>query len=134
MATRYFTSDLHFGSAILLDASVMGSNIRPFSSLDEMHSHLIGAISKMKKDDTLIHLGDLMCIGNDRGYDGLTKHEARQIINSITCNKVFIAGNHDASNTIYPCAGSLLVDRIGEYYITLQHYPSDHDMYIHMKY
>ena len=36
MAHKYFTSDLHFGSSVLLDKNAMGNDVRPFMSLDEI--------------------------------------------------------------------------------------------------
>lgn len=130
MATRYFTSDFHIGSSALIDKSAMRDDVRPFKSLDDMHKGLICALSRLHSDDILIHLGDLACIGKDREWIGVDKQTVKTILDSLPCNKVFIEGNHDISNADSYTCGKLLVDKIGKWIVTLQHYPSTHFKFI----
>ena len=132
MAIRYYTSDLHFGSSVLLDKEAMLGDARPFDSLDDMHVALLNAMSIAKKDDVIIHLGDLAGIGKDREWEGITKIQAKAFLDSIDCAKIFIEGNHDICNDVYPTAGKLLIEQLGGRMVTMQHYPSDHFKFIHV--
>jgi calcineurin-like phosphoesterase family protein len=132
MATRYYTSDLHFGSSVLLDKKAMLGDARPFDSLYDMHVALLKAMSIAKKDDVIIHLGDLAGIGKDREWEGITKTQAKALLDSIDCTKIFIEGNHDICNDVYPTAGKLLIEQIGGHMVTMQHYPSDHCEFIYV--
>jgi calcineurin-like phosphoesterase family protein len=132
MSIRYFTSDFHFGSSVLLDKNAMGKDARPFSDLDSMHLTLQNAIRRAGEDDVLIHLGDLAGIGKDRQWYGLkNESELIQMLKVSPCQKIFIEGNHDKYNAkIASSASRLLVDRIGrQHTVTLQHYPSWHSDY-----
>ena len=132
MSTRYFTSDFHFGSSVLLDKHAMGKDVRPFNSLDSMHKALQKAIRRANEDDVLIHLGDLAGIGKDRQWIGLkNESELIQMLKDCPCHKIFVEGNHDLNNVkLGASAGKLLVDRLGgQYMVTMQHYPSWHPKY-----
>ena len=133
MAHKYFTSDLHFGSSVLLDKNVVGNDVRSFMSIDDMHIALQKALARAKDiHDTIYHLGDFCCIGNDRTWDGLKdKSTALTFFDSIKCNKIFIEGNHDKDN-LNICCGKFLIERIGKYYATLQHHPSFDEKAIHI--
>lgn len=130
MAIRYFTSDFHIGSSVLIDKNAMGNDVRCFKSLDEMHKGIIQAMSRLKSNDILIHLGDLACIGKDREWIGVDKSTVKTILDSTVCNKIFIEGNHDSSNIDSYTCGKLLIDKIGKWMVTLQHYPSTHFRFI----
>lgn len=133
MAHKYFTSDLHFGSSVLLDKNAMGNDVRPFTSLDDMHIALQKALARANDiHDTIYHLGDFCCIGNDRTWDGLKdKSIALTFFDSIKCNKIFIEGNHD-KDKLNICCGKFLIEKIGKYYATLQHRPSFDEKAIHI--
>lgn len=133
MAHKYFTSDLHFGSSVLLDKNAMGNDVRPFMSLDDMHIALQKALARANDiHDTIYHLGDFCCIGNDRTWDGLKdKSTALTFFDSIKCNKIFIEGNHD-KDKLNICCGKFLIEKIGKYYATLQHRPSFDEKAIHI--
>lgn len=133
MAHKYFTSDLHFGSSVLLDKNAMGNDVRSFMSLDDMHIALQKALARANDiHDTLYHLGDFCCIGNDRTWNGLKdKSTALTFFDSIKCNKIFIEGNHD-NNNLNICCGKMLIEKIGKYYATLQHRPSYDEKAIHI--
>lgn len=121
---RYFTSDFHFGSAVLLDKNAMGPKARSFASLDDMHAAIVKACGRLKPEDTLFHLGDFACVGNDRGYAGLDcRKTAVDFLNGIKCNKVLIAGNHDENNVGLTTADFAII-RLGKWTVSVQHYPS----------
>ena len=123
---RYFTSDFHFGSAVLLDKQAMGPKARNFKSLDEMHAAILDACSVVKPGDTLYHLGDFACKGNDRNkYRGLdNRAEVIDFLNKIPGNKIMVAGNHDVNNGV-PVACDYMVVKLGKWTASFQHYPSD---------
>jgi len=121
---RYFTSDFHFGSAVLLDKNAMGPKARSFKSLDDMHDAIVKACAHLKPEDMLFHLGDFACVGNDRGYAGLdSRKNAIDFLNRIKCNKILIAGNHDENNGV-PVACDFIVLKLARWSVSVQHYPS----------
>lgn len=127
---NYYTSDFHFGSAILLDRNVVGNKARKFQTLDEMHAAILAAAGRAKKGDTIYHLGDLACVGIDRQYHGLkSRKEIIDIVDSLPCNKIFLEGNHDKSNCGFS-SGKLLMAKVGKYNVAMQHMPSDVEDYI----
>ena len=130
---RYFTSDFHFGSAVLLDKQAMGQDAREFKSLDEMHEALLAACKKLSYSDTLYHLGDFACVGKDRKWVGLDcRARALEFLDFIHANKVLIKGNHDDNNGV-PSMADFLVTTIGKWKVTLQHYPSNHAKFVYLK-
>lgn len=121
---RYFTSDFHLGSAVLLDKKAMGYKARSFASLDDMHNTIMKACNRLKPEDTLFHLGDFACVGNDRGYSGLeTRKVAVDFLNGIKCNKIMVAGNHDENN-IGVSSLDFAIVHLGKWIASVQHYPS----------
>lgn len=52
---------------------------------------IFSELSKLKKDDVLIHLGDV-CIGNEKEL-----HET--FIQPLECQKILVRGNHDRSKS-----------------------------------
>lgn len=123
---RYFTSDFHFGSAIMLDKSIMHDKVRKFKNLDDMHNAILKTCSVLKSEDTLYHLGDFACKGNDRQiYKGLnSRAEVLNFFNKIPGNKVMIAGNHDWNNCT-PITCDYMVIKLGKWTASFQHYPSN---------
>ena len=62
MSKRFFISDLHFNGTFLVE-----KHLRPFKTVDRMNETLIKNINqRCKKDDIIIHVGDLCQYGNDR--------------------------------------------------------------------
>lgn len=80
-------SDTHFGqTAILTFKNDKGEPIRPFSSIEEMHTTMIANWnSVVKKDDLVLHLGDVAFSG--QAFD--------EIMPQLNGNKYLIRGNHD---------------------------------------
>lgn len=76
----WFTADTHWGHANIIKYCK-----RPFASVEEMDEKLLENInSKVKKNDTLYHLGDF------------AKSDVAYFRNKIICdNIVLILGNHD---------------------------------------
>ena len=50
-------------------------------------------------DDTLYHIGDFCCRGNERGVPG-GRMKARELEREIECRIVHILGNHDRNNGV----------------------------------
>jgi calcineurin-like phosphoesterase family protein len=79
----FFTADQHFGHA-----NVLKFCKRPFSSVEEMDSEMIGRWnSRVSSNDTIYIVGDLIWKGG-KGFK-------RQIISQLNGKKIFILGNHD---------------------------------------
>lgn len=119
--TRYFTSDWHLGSELVLKVCK-----RPFKNIQQMNSYIIKmANNKMKKDqnDLIYHVGDFMCYKNDRGYKGLAL-KSSDYLKQIHGNVILIKGNHDESNKT-KCYMDCLITNIGPYKnVSVSHYPS----------
>lgn len=107
----------------------MGSAVRPFDSVESMHRKLLHAVKILDKNDTLIHLGDFACIDKDRQWTGIDRKTVNGIIDSMNFNIVFIEGNHDLNNLGFS-TGKVLIDHVGGYLVTMQHYPSNHPNYM----
>lgn len=122
MSVRYFTADFHFGGAVLLDKDVMGENVRPFESLNQMHARILSSCARLKKDDTLYHIGDLAYVGKDRCWTGLDC-KPTDLLDGVDCTKIFLEGNHDAGNDVKTHCRCML-DYVGSYACTIQHWPS----------
>ena len=55
--------------------------------------------ARVKQDDTVLHLGDVLCYGNERGTPGL-KVKVKELIKELNGTIVFIRGNHDRNNSV----------------------------------
>jgi len=78
----YIWSDCHFWHKNIIDYEK-----RPFSSVEEMNETLINNWnSVVKKDDTIINLGDFAFCGKEKAID---------ILNKTNGYKILIMGNHD---------------------------------------
>lgn len=84
--------------------------------------------------DTLIHLGDFMCYGGERGIPGDKKKEW-YYKDQIKPTLIAIKGNHDGNNRMTTVA-DLLITFVGPYQVSASHYPSmmnpDKRMPIHL--
>jgi len=77
------TSDSH-----LYHKNIIKYCDRPFTSLDEMHQHIITSWNKVvKPDEIVIHLGDYICGGSFEGV--------KEITDQLNGYKILITGNHD---------------------------------------
>lgn len=52
---------------------------------------------RVKPQDTVFHVGDFICRGNERGVPG-GPTKAQQVLEQLNGNKVMILGNHDHNN------------------------------------
>ena len=120
MSKRFFTSDLHFCSSVLVE-----NHLRPFRSIERMNEILLKNINqRCSEDDILIHCGDFIQWGNDREWDGVKIHP-NEIISQISPTFVNIEGNHDRSNKMKSVCSSMRTT-LGKKYlaVSISHYPS----------
>lgn len=120
MSKRFFTSDLHFNSVVLVE-----KKLRPFKSVERMNDILIKNINqRCKEDDMLIHLGDFIQYGNDRQWDGM-KTKPYEFIRQINPMFVNVQGNHDANNGMKSACISMRTYLGKRYSVSISHYPSN---------
>ena len=115
---RFWTSDLHFQHV-----NIIKYCDRPFKSAERMDEVLINNINmRAGERDTLVHLGDFMCYGGERGVPGEKKKES-YYLDQIKPTFVSIKGNHDTNNRVHTVA-DLLITHLGPYMVSASHYPS----------
>lgn len=79
------------------------------------------------KDDIVIHVGDLITYGKDRGIDS-PKENPTVYLNQIDATFVNIAGNHDSNNKV-KSIGTYLRTSLGPFVdVSVSHYPSYHPL------
>ena len=67
MAKRFFTADWHLSSQLINKIYK-----RPFNSVFDMNNGLIENCNSIaEKDDIVIHVGDFLIYGNEKGEQGL---------------------------------------------------------------
>lgn len=117
----FFTSDLHLQSTE--SPGIIDWAHRPFKSVEKHDAALIRGIQeRVKPDDLLIHVGDFMNYGKNRGREsGRAKPE--EYIKRIGRQIVFLEGNHDPNNHVR-CVGRTLTTKVGRYIVSVGHYPS----------
>lgn len=117
----FFTSDLHFQSTEA--PGIIDWAHRPFKSVEKHDAALIRGIQeRVKPDDLLIHVGDFMNYGKNRGREsGRAKPE--EYIKRIGRQIVFLEGNHDPNNHVRTI-GRTLTTKVGRYIVSVGHYPS----------
>lgn len=117
----FFTSDLHFQSTE--SPGIIEWAHRPFKSVEKHDAALIRGIQeRVKPDDLLIHVGDFMNYGKNRGREsGRVKPE--EYIKRIGRQIVFLEGNHDPNNHVRTI-GRTLTTKVGRYIVSVGHYPS----------
>lgn len=133
---RYWTSDLH-----LSHANITIYCNRPTLHVDELDEHgrwktpeiaIDAAIrmdnfiikninSRVKSDDTVIHVGDFMNKGKCRGDLGL-KHKDIFYLEQLNGTWSLLLGNHDSNNGVRTIGKSMFID-IGPYTAFVAHYP-----------
>lgn len=123
MANTWFSADYHLGHD-----NIRRYVNRPFKTLDEMNTHLIlNHNSRVKKEDTLFHVGDF-CFRNSAGGkkgEG-TLHKAEYYQSQLNGNTVYIKGNHDRNNSLKTCIEKIII-RFGGEQLCLVHNPSHAD-------
>jgi Predicted phosphoesterase or phosphohydrolase len=120
MAKRFFTSDLHFNSTVLVE-----ERLRPFANVEKMNRSLVRNINqRCTEDDILIHLGDFLQYGNDREWEGM-KTKPSEFIRLLNPTFVNVQGNHDAHNGIKSVCHSMRTFLGKKYSVSMSHYPSN---------
>lgn len=111
MYSTYFTSDLHFNHAKIIEYCN-----RPYSTTEDMNEDLIKRWNaKIKPTDTVYNLGDVMWGSN-----------ASEILPRLNGKKVLIMGNHDRRPVLQPYFESIyqyFTLKLGKENLVLMHYP-----------
>lgn len=117
----FFTSDWHLNDELIL--KVCGRN---FKSAKRMTEVLIKQANQRAKDktDTIIHVGDFIQRGLDRGT-GVREDQisARDALNRLAANVLLLEGNHDDNNRCNT-VGKVLFRKVGKFDCIVQHFPS----------
>lgn len=117
----YFTSDLHLQSSE--NPGIIDWAHRPFKSVAKHDAALIRGINeRCKPDDLLIHVGDFMNYGKNRGTEA-GRNKPDFYLSQIACQVVFLEGNHDPNNHVRTI-GRTLTTKVGRYIVSVGHYPS----------
>lgn len=117
----FFTSDLHLQSSE--NPGIIDWAHRPFKSVAKHDAALIRGINeRCKPGDLLIHVGDFMNYGKNRGKEG-GRAKPEEYIKRIGRQIVFLEGNHDPNNHVR-CIGRTLTTKVGRYVVSVGHYPS----------
>jgi len=115
---RYWTADWHLGSPAIIEYCN-----RPFRDVEHMNSSLIrNANQRVKDNDTLISVGDMISYGRAKGVDGLRlKHD--DYASQINGTFVNVAGNHDDNNHVKSICDFMMV-KIGKMKVSISHMPT----------
>lgn len=117
----FFTSDLHFQSTQA--PGIIEWAHRPFKSTAKHDAALIRGINeRCKPGDLLIHVGDFMNYGKNRGMEG-GRNKPDFYLSQIHCQVICLEGNHDPNNHVR-CIGRTLTTKVGRYVVSIGHYPS----------
>ena len=117
----FFTSDLHLQSTE--SPGIIDWAHRPFKSVEKHDAALIRGINeRCKPDDLLIHVGDFMNYGKNRGTEA-GRNKPDFYLSQIKCQVVCLEGNHDPNNHVR-CIGRTLTTKVGRYIVSVGHYPS----------
>ena len=116
----FFTSDWHLNDELILKVCK-----RPFKSAARMTEVLIKQANQRAKDktDTIIHVGDFIQRGLDRGT-GVREDQisARDALKQIAANVILLEGNHDENNRCNTM-GKVLLRKVGKFDCIVQHFP-----------
>ena len=117
---RYWTSDWHMNSEIVRQVSH-----RPWKTAEEMNAALLKTVVVKTIYDQVIHVGDLIQTGKDRGTEIAKDKQLTwdQIARKCACQLICVEGNHDYSNDV-PFICRSMKTRVGNYNVTVGHYPT----------
>ena len=117
---RYWTSDWHLNSEIVRQTSH-----RPWKTAEEMNAALLKTVVFKTISDQVIHVGDLIQSGKDRGTEIAKDKQLTwdQIARTCACQLICVEGNHDYSNDV-PFICRSMKTRVGNYNVTVGHYPT----------
>lgn len=117
----FFTSDWHLNDELILKVCK-----RNFKSAKRMTEVLIKQANQRAKDktDTIIHVGDFIQRGLDRGT-GVREDQisARDALKQLNANVILLEGNHDDNNRCNT-VGKILFRKVGKFDCIVQHFPS----------
>lgn len=117
----YFTSDWHLNDELIREKCKR--QYRSAARMSEMFIKTANQRAK-SKTDTIIHVGDFIQKGLDRGTgDKGNQMTAKEAISQLNAQIVLIQGNHDDNNGAVPVARFLLT-KVGKYDVMVQHLPS----------
>ena len=121
MVTHFFTSDYHLGHE-----NIIKYTNRPFKNVYEMNKVIIeNHNSIVKPEDIVFFLGDFCFKNSPGGKQGLTT-PAKEYLNQLNGNFVFIQGNHDHNNGVNAILLNGTIE-IGGKEIFIIHNPRDYD-------
>lgn len=119
---RYWTSDWHLNSEIVRQTSN-----RPWKTAEEMNTAILRMTynSVAKMDDQIVHVGDLIQSGKDRGTEIPKDKQMKWYDVMMKCRGMLIPveGNHDVNNDV-PSICRSMKTRVGQYAVTVGHYPT----------
>lgn len=123
----FFTSDWHLNDELILKVCK-----RPFKSAKRMSEVYIKQANQRAKlkSDNIIHVGDFIQRGLDRGT-GVREDQlsAKDALSQIAANVILLEGNHDENNRC-STVGKVLFRKIGNFDCIVQHYPSSSNGFI----
>lgn len=117
----FFTSDWHLNDELILKVCK-----RNFKTAKRMTEVLIKQANQRAKDktDTIIHVGDFIQRGLDRGT-GVRENQisARDALKQLAANVLLLEGNHDDNNRCNT-VGKVLFRKVSKFDCIVQHFPS----------
>ena len=98
---------------------------RPWKTAEEMNAALLKTAVVKTISDQVIHVGDLIQTGKDRGTEIAKDKQLTwdQITMTCACQLICVEGNHDYSNDV-PFICRSMKTRVGNYNVTVGHYPT----------
>ena len=123
----FFTSDWHLNDELILSVCK-----RPFKSAKRMSEVYIKQANQRAKlkSDNIIHVGDFIQRGLDRGT-GIREDQisVKDALSQLAANVILLEGNHDENNRCNTI-GKILLRKVGKLDCIVQHYPSGSKGYI----
>ena len=117
----FFTSDWHLNDEMIL--KVCKRNFKNAARMTEVIVQRANQRAKLKSDN-IIHVGDFIQRGLDRGTgDKTTQVTAKEVLAVMWANVILIEGNHDENNRCHTI-GKVLFRKVGKFDCIVQHYPS----------
>ena len=99
---------------------------RPFRDVERMDERLISeANQRARKGDLLVHVGDFMCRGNEKGVPGL-RHPWNHYADQFDADLLLLEGNHDRRNKV-KSAGRVLLGTMANFNFAAFHLPIDNE-------
>lgn len=132
---RFWTSDEHYGgpniliyanrpqlkSGDLVDGHWINHEIAKLRAEKMMTDFIRNHNQRVKKEDTVIGVGDSVSVGNEKGVPGL-RIKAVDIFSQLNGIRINVSGNHDLNNSVKPACEYMSVN-IGNYRAMVRHVP-----------